>query len=180
MEREDEWKLGERFQLRPRDQATVAVLSLLLAGGWMIGWVSRGAWRGEWVRWETPADRDTPIRFLVDVNQAEWAELAALPRIGETLAKRIIASRERHGPFRSPEELQRVRGIGPRTVELLRQYVIAGPDAAADRVKANVEAGDPSENPAATLDLSSADAPAGVRRSHHRESSDAVRLASAL
>ncbi|WDI42474.1 ComEA family DNA-binding protein [Bremerella sp. P1] len=70
-------------------------------------------------------------RFLVDVNQAEWAELAQLPGIGETLAKRIVQSREMQGPFLDHSDLQRVKGIGPRTVETLRSYLLPMPKAEA-------------------------------------------------
>lgn len=70
-------------------------------------------------------------RFLVDVNQADWPELAQLPGIGETLAKRIVQSREMQGPFLDHSDLQRVRGIGPRTVDSLRSYLLPMPEAEA-------------------------------------------------
>lgn len=64
---------------------------------------------------------------LVDVNRATARELEALPGIGPALAGRIVASREEEGPFRTVEDLQRVRGIGPATVERLRPLARAGP-----------------------------------------------------
>lgn len=70
-------------------------------------------------------------RFLVDVNQADWSELAQLPGIGETLAKRIVQSRKMQGPFLDHSDLQRVQGIGPRTVETLRGYLLPMPEAEA-------------------------------------------------
>lgn len=59
----------------------------------------------------------------VDVNTADVAELERLPQVGPALARRIVAEREAGGPFRSPQDLARVRGIGPKTVEALREYV---------------------------------------------------------
>ena len=67
--------------------------------------------------------------FMVDVNQAEWAELAQLPGVGETIAKRIVDSRQAQGPFLDHSDLQRVPGIGPRTVESLRDYLVPMPQA---------------------------------------------------
>lgn len=64
---------------------------------------------------------------LVDVNRATARELEVLPGIGPALAGRIVASREEEGPFRTVEDLQRVRGIGPATVERLRPLARAGP-----------------------------------------------------
>ncbi len=63
----------------------------------------------------------------VDVNLATAEELQLLPRIGPTLAARIVEERERGGPFRSVQDLTRVRGIGPRTVERLAPLATVGP-----------------------------------------------------
>jgi competence ComEA-like helix-hairpin-helix protein len=60
---------------------------------------------------------------LVDVNRAGPDALQALPGIGPALAARIIAHRDSAGPFRSPEDLLAVRGIGPATLERLRDRV---------------------------------------------------------
>lgn len=59
----------------------------------------------------------------ISINTASAAELELLPGIGPALAARIVADRAANGPFRSVEELARVRGIGPRTVERVRPYV---------------------------------------------------------
>lgn len=59
----------------------------------------------------------------VNVNGATAEELERLPRVGPALAKRIVAWRERHGPFRGPDDLRHVRGIGPSTVRVLDSLV---------------------------------------------------------
>ena len=59
----------------------------------------------------------------VNVNSASATELERLPRVGPALAKRIVEWRERHGPFRGPDDLRHVRGIGPATVRLLDSLV---------------------------------------------------------
>ena len=48
----------------------------------------------------------------VDLNTATAEELMTLPGIGEKRAADIIAYREANGPFRIPEDLTRVSGIG--------------------------------------------------------------------
>ena len=55
----------------------------------------------------------------LDVDTATAAELEALPGIGPSLAARIVEAR----PFTSVDDLQRVRGIGPKTVERLAPLV---------------------------------------------------------
>lgn len=50
----------------------------------------------------------------IAVNQASAGDLEALPGIGPSLAKRIVEERMKSGPFRSPSDLLRVKGIGPK------------------------------------------------------------------
>lgn len=60
----------------------------------------------------------------VNINTATAEELdARLPGIGPVLARRIVEYREKHGPFRSPEDLQNVSGIGPKRFEQLKELI---------------------------------------------------------
>lgn len=59
----------------------------------------------------------------VNLNRATVSELRQLPGIGPVTADRIVAYREQHGPFRAPEELIEVSGIGARTLERLAPLV---------------------------------------------------------
>ena len=59
----------------------------------------------------------------VNVNRATASELRQLPGIGPVMADRIVAYRERHGPFRAPEDLMEVSGIGSRTLARLAPLV---------------------------------------------------------
>jgi competence protein ComEA len=61
----------------------------------------------------------------VDVNTASVAELERLPEVGPTLARRIVEYRTSHGPFRTPEELSHVQGIGPKKYEVLKDHITA-------------------------------------------------------
>ena len=61
--------------------------------------------------------------FPININTATAEELTALPNIGPARARAIIEYRETNGPFRSVQELQNIRGIGPVTVENLESLV---------------------------------------------------------
>lgn len=60
---------------------------------------------------------------LVNVNTATAEDLELLPGIGEVLAGTIVAYRDEHGPFSSVDQLEDVSGIGPVTLEEIRDLV---------------------------------------------------------
>ncbi|MFW5653171.1 MAG: ComEA family DNA-binding protein [Planctomycetota bacterium] len=59
----------------------------------------------------------------VDINKDPAAVLEVLPGIGPTLAQRIADDRASNGPFSSLADLQRVHGIGPKTIESLEGWL---------------------------------------------------------
>ena len=107
--------------LRRADQATVVGIVLLATTAMVGHWLYHGGLRGRMIE----VDRVEPgsIIYTVDLNSADWPELTVLPGVGETLARRIVADRDQHGPFRDFDDLRRVRGIGPRTLERLTPYL---------------------------------------------------------
>ena len=107
--------------LRRTDQAVVAVLVLLGLAATVGWWVHNGGLRGRMVEIERAEPQ--VAAFEVDINSADWPELVQLPAIGETLALRIVESRQKNGPFRDHNELRRVKGIGPKTLETIRPYL---------------------------------------------------------
>jgi len=68
-----------------------------------------------------------PIAALagqVDVNTADAETISAeLKGIGLSKAQAIVEYRQKHGPFRSADDLSLVKGIGERTVELNRSDI---------------------------------------------------------
>lgn len=64
----------------------------------------------------------------LDINTATREQLDALPGIGPVRAAAILAWREEHGPFRFPEELLEVPGIGEKTLENLMGLIMTGGD----------------------------------------------------
>jgi competence ComEA-like helix-hairpin-helix protein len=76
---------------------------------------------------EIAVDNATPMGSLgqkVDLNQASAAGLLRLSGVGPALADRIVADRLRRGPFPTVESLVRVKGIGPKTLEKLRPFIV--------------------------------------------------------
>jgi competence protein ComEA len=55
----------------------------------------------------------------VNINTADAETISQeLKGIGLSKAKAIVEYRKKHGPFRNPEDLSLVKGIGDRTVEI--------------------------------------------------------------
>ena len=59
----------------------------------------------------------------IDLDTATPDAIEALPRIGPSLAHRIVANRDSLGPFRSLDGLRRVKGVGPATIALIGPLV---------------------------------------------------------
>ena len=64
-------------------------------------------------RAQLPSDS---IWATINVNTATARHLEALPGIGPVKANNIVEYRAAHGPFRTPEDLLNVYGIGPKTL----------------------------------------------------------------
>jgi competence protein ComEA len=69
-----------------------------------------------------PADR-------IDLNRAGIVELMRLPGVGEKRAQAIVAARTKQ-PFKKPEDVLVVKGIGPKWLAKVRANVIVGAAAA--------------------------------------------------
>jgi competence ComEA-like helix-hairpin-helix protein len=59
----------------------------------------------------------------VRINDAGLTDLDGLPGIGPALARRILDCRSKSGPFRRPEDLLKVSGIGPKKLAALRERI---------------------------------------------------------
>lgn len=83
---------------------------------------------------------------VVNVNSADAAQLALLPRVGPSVAQRIIDFRKENGPFKSAEDLMLVQGIGEKTFQLLKPYVaVSGETTLKEKVKGSRPAAGGSE-----------------------------------
>lgn len=101
----------------PSDDARLAfaLVAALLAGG-VVSRLAGGHIDRVPLRFE---------RYLVNVNAAPAGEIEALPGVGPVLAARIIAARIARA-FGSADDLDRVQGVGPATIERLRAFVRCG------------------------------------------------------
>jgi competence protein ComEA len=129
-------KARQSIEKRPRDEQARPWIKrsqhkslLMLVGSCVLMlasyWLYLGGHRGKLIE----IDRADPLtaEYLVDINRAGWPEMVQLPGLGETLARRILTDRQLRGPFLDVDDLDRVEGIGLRTLERIRPYLLPIP-----------------------------------------------------
>jgi competence protein ComEA len=83
-----------------------------------------------------------PAAAAVNLNTATKDELVALPGIGPAKAQAIVDYRNQHGPFRSVDDVRKVKGIGEKLFLQIRPELTltGGPRAAASPAKPEAKA----------------------------------------
>ena len=104
----------------PSQQRGLAVLLIGVACFLAMQCV-RDGWGDGRLTLESSRNRD--FVFQLNINDASWVELVQLPEIGPGLAERIIAYREKNGPFRGLEDVGRVPGVGPATLTAIQPHL---------------------------------------------------------
>lgn len=62
--------------------------------------------------------------FKININTASAEQLQQLKGIGPSKAAAIVAERDRGGPFKSIEDIKRVKGIGDKTYEAIKESLV--------------------------------------------------------
>ncbi len=60
----------------------------------------------------------------ININTATVEELVQLDRVGPSYAEKIVTFRQENGPFKAPEEIMLVAGIGPKTFEINKDRIV--------------------------------------------------------
>lgn len=110
--------------------ASCVALLLVLTG---YHWATLGGWGSVPIELDRLPERQ--YDFRIDINSASWVEWTQIEGIGKATADKIIADRNSHGPFRKIDDLLRVKGIGPKTLEQMRPFLRA-PDEPSSSEKA--------------------------------------------
>lgn len=71
----------------------------------------------------SPKKNVPQARELININSATAKEFERLRGIGPQIAGRIVAYREKNGAFKRVDDITKVRGIGPKTLERLRPHL---------------------------------------------------------
>ncbi len=110
-----------RFSLSRSNQAVamalagIVIVLACLKWAWLSGWGLRPIEVGDL----QPLSNE----FRLNINEATATEWSQLDGIGEVLADRIVQDRLSRGMFESIDDLTRVEGIGPNTLEQIRPWL---------------------------------------------------------
>ncbi|TCS73468.1 competence protein ComEA [Sulfuritortus calidifontis] len=77
----------------------------------------------------------SPAWAAVDINTASQSELEAVKGLGPAKARAIIEYREKHGPYRSIDDLTKVKGLGKASVAKLKHELAMGEVKPAEKPK---------------------------------------------
>jgi competence ComEA-like helix-hairpin-helix protein len=101
--------------------ARVCFMAVLL-GVWSLAAWPTGAAAAS--RGREAQRRVTVVSDAVNINTASAKELSALEGVGQRLAERIVDYRKTHGPFKKPEDLRKVRGVGAALWDRNRERIV--------------------------------------------------------
>jgi len=74
-----------------------------------------------------PLDDASYFDYPLNLNTASQAALESLPGIGPTKAMDIITYRDQVGAFKTVDDLLNIAGIGPSTLDAIREYLVVEP-----------------------------------------------------
>jgi len=68
-------------------------------------------------------NEEDSVTKIISINSADQKNLLNIPGIGPVISRRIIEYRKTNGLFAAIEDLQKVKGIGPKKFELLKKHI---------------------------------------------------------
>lgn len=96
------------------------VLSLVFACAALSPWPVFGAPPSR----SSESHTEAPAGPAVNINTAGVKDLMKLDGVGRQMAEKIVAYRDAHGPFKKPEELRKVEGVGSELWERNRTRIV--------------------------------------------------------
>ena len=93
---------------------------LLVVCSWLAPWPAAGAPPSR----AADTQAEAPAGPAVNINTAGVKELMKLDGVGRQVAEKIVTYRDAHGPFKKPEELRKVEGVGKELWERNRTRIV--------------------------------------------------------
>ena len=101
------------------NRVRVSIVALLVALGSLVSWSSAAP-----PSHTGAATTSAPDGAPVNINAADVKELMKLEGVNRRVAEKIVEYRDTHGPFKKPEELRKVEGVGNGLWERNRTRIV--------------------------------------------------------
>ena len=112
------------FNLERKEKSIILFLLILLIIGLSVGFYKKSAPSIDVKANVFGPDSDVSWQAKkININEADSKDFEALHGIGEALANRILEYRSKNGNFKSIEELKKVKGIGKKLFERIKDKV---------------------------------------------------------
>ena len=109
--------MKESFSLSPE----AAALKIEKSG--LLKMVQEGGDKGQMVLHSLDPAKMKVLSIPININTAKAEELDILPGVGPKMAQAIIDFRKAHGKFSTLEDLQKVKGVGPKKFAAIRPHI---------------------------------------------------------
>tara|TARA_B100000315_G_C14530551_1_gene565936 strand:- start:228 stop:560 length:333 start_codon:yes stop_codon:yes gene_type:complete len=104
------------FCLTPQERKVLLFIGILILVGSFVKFLNK-------IPQSVEPSKIISQKILIDVNQDSQKDLEKLPGVGGAIAQRIISYREQSGPFLSVEDLKKVKGIGDKKIQSIKDKV---------------------------------------------------------
>ena len=95
-----------------------------------------------WATQDLGAKKKPPLH-PVNLNTANSEQLQEVPGIGPATADKILQARKSYGTFKSVDDLEAIKGIGPKRLDKMRRYLTVNAPAPGQNKKAATDAAAP-------------------------------------
>lgn len=130
-----------------RDRIAIAIITTLIVVGWGWRYVSYKTQDSGEVRVlkgaiPVPSALNAPNQYAaefpgidakVNINTAGRDDFESLPGIGPKKAAAVLEYRDQNGPFASPDDLLNVNGIGPVTLDRIKNLITISADSTSQK-----------------------------------------------
>jgi len=112
------------FNLEKKEKLIILILAILLLAGLAVSFYRNKAPSVDVKANAFVPDMDTEWQpKKININEADEKAIEGLDGIGKVLALRIVEYRSQNGDFRSIEDLKKVKGIGEKLFEKIKDKV---------------------------------------------------------
>ncbi len=109
------------FCLTPNERKALLFVAFLILSGSLLRVLKLNSDKNPQILKSAKAAQEkTPL----NINTASKDQLKTIPGIGPVTAQRILDFRKTYGFFENADDLKKIKGIGDKKIEIIKQYIL--------------------------------------------------------